>query len=60
MRFFSVRLLCHRDFIHFIEGMTRAEMLLKVVMSPLEPSAGFVEQYIRLVQVILTSAWSTV
>ena len=25
-------------------------MLLKVVMSPLEPSVGFVEQYIRLVQ----------
>ena len=31
-------------------GMTRAEMLLKVVMSPLEPGAAFVEQYMRLVQ----------
>ena len=30
--------------------MTRAEMLLKVVMSPLEPSVAFVEQYVRLVQ----------
>ena len=25
-------------------------MLLKVVMSPLEPSVAFVEQYVRLVQ----------
>merc|ERR1712126_775377 len=31
-------------------GMTRAEMLLKVVMSPLDPSIVFVEQYVRLVQ----------
>ena len=31
-------------------GMTRAEMILKVVMSPLEPARAFVEQYVRLVQ----------
>ena len=30
--------------------MTRAEMILKVVMSPADPLDGFVEQYIRLVQ----------
>lgn len=30
--------------------MTRAEMILKVVMSPLEPARAFVEQYVRLVQ----------
>ena len=30
--------------------MTRAEMLLKIVMSPLDPSIVFVEQYVRLVQ----------
>ena len=33
-----------------VKGMTRAEMILKVVMSPLEPAKAFVEQYIRLVQ----------
>lgn len=33
-----------------ILGMTRAEMILKVVMSPLEPARAFVEQYVRLVQ----------
>ena len=33
-----------------IEGMTRAEMILKVVMSPADPQEIFVEQYIRLVQ----------
>ena len=38
----------HEQFI--IPGMTRAEMLLKVVMSPLDPSIVFVEQYVRLVQ----------
>jgi len=32
-----------------VKGMTRAEMILKVVMSPADP-ATFVEQYIRLVQ----------
>ena len=31
-------------------GMTRAEMLLKVVMSSLEPASAFVEQYVRFVQ----------
>ena len=31
-------------------GITRAEMILKVVMSPLEPARAFVEQYVRLVQ----------
>ena len=30
--------------------MTRTEMVLKVVMSPLEPAEAFVEQYLRLVQ----------
>ena len=30
--------------------MTRAEMLLKVVMSSLEPATAFVEQYVRFVQ----------
>jgi hypothetical protein len=34
----------------FALGMTRAEMILKVVMSPLEPARAFVEQYVRLVQ----------
>jgi len=33
-----------------VKGMTRAEMILKVVMSPLEPARAFVEQYVRLVQ----------
>ena len=33
-----------------VKGMTRAEMILKVVMSPADPLDGFVEQYIRLVQ----------
>jgi len=33
-----------------VKGMTRAEMILKVVMSPLEPAKAFVEQYVRLVQ----------
>lgn len=32
-----------------IKGMTRAEMTLKVVMSPSEPRDGFVEQYVKLV-----------
>ena len=27
--------------------MTRAEMLLKIVMSPLDPSIVFVEQYVQ-------------
>ena len=33
-----------------IAGMVRAEMVLKVVMSPLDPCSAFVEQYVRLVQ----------
>jgi len=33
-----------------IKGMTRTEMVLKVVMSPLDPTEAFVEQYLRLVQ----------
>lgn len=33
-----------------VKGMTRTEMILKVVMSPSEPAPAFVEQYIRLVQ----------
>ena len=36
--------------IHEYSGMTRAEMLLKVVMSSLEPASAFVEQYVRFVQ----------
>jgi len=32
-----------------VKGMTRAEMLLKVVMSPAEPKENFVDQYRRLV-----------
>ena len=43
-----------------VKGMTRAEMILKVVMSPADP-ASFVEQYIRLVQgeyrVVCTIVW---
>uniref|UniRef100_A0A6P7FZ03 Vacuolar protein sorting-associated protein 53 homolog n=1 Tax=Diabrotica virgifera virgifera TaxID=50390 RepID=A0A6P7FZ03_DIAVI len=30
------------------KGMTRAEMILKVVMTPIEPSKNFVEQYKKL------------
>ena len=30
--------------------MTRAEMILKVVMSHADPPAIFIEQYVRLVQ----------
>ena len=33
-----------------VQGMTRAEMILKVVMSPMEPPRAFVVQYMRLVQ----------
>jgi hypothetical protein len=33
-----------------IPRLTRAEMILKVIMSPLELSGAFVEQYVRLVQ----------
>jgi len=33
-----------------VKGMTRAEMILKVVMSHSEPANVFVDQYIRLVQ----------
>lgn len=29
-------------------GMTKAEMILKVVMTPLEPNKSFVEQYRKL------------
>ena len=36
--------------IYEYSGMTRAEMLLKVVMSSLEPASAFVEQYVRFVQ----------
>ncbi len=32
-----------------VKGMTRAEMTLKVVMSPKDPMEAFVEQYIKLV-----------
>ena len=32
-----------------IKGMTKAEMTLKVVMSPHEPVKQFVEQYVKLV-----------
>merc|ERR1719499_221111 len=32
-----------------VKGMTRAEMTLKVVMSPHDPLEAFVEQYIKLV-----------
>ena len=31
-----------------VKGMTRAEMTLKVVMSPSEPVQAFVEQYFKL------------
>ncbi|KAL5017534.1 hypothetical protein ScPMuIL_007123 [Solemya velum] len=31
-----------------VKGMTKAEMILKVVMSPHEPPQGFVDNYIRL------------
>ncbi|KAK3083798.1 hypothetical protein FSP39_003324, partial [Pinctada imbricata] len=31
-----------------VKGMTKAEMILKVVMSPNEPPQGFVDSYIRL------------
>ncbi|XP_023933119.1 vacuolar protein sorting-associated protein 53 homolog [Lingula anatina] len=31
-----------------VKGMTRAEMLLKVVMSPHDPPQGFVDNYIKL------------
>ncbi|XP_059486427.1 vacuolar protein sorting-associated protein 53 homolog [Neocloeon triangulifer] len=31
-----------------VKGMTRAEMILKVVMAPCDPPAAFVEQYIKL------------
>ncbi|KAF5291601.1 hypothetical protein FQA39_LY14323 [Lamprigera yunnana] len=30
------------------KGMTKAEMILKVVMTPIEPSKAFVEQYMKL------------
>lgn len=30
------------------KGMTKAEMILKVVMTPVDPSKGFVEQYRKL------------
>jgi len=33
-----------------IKGMTRAEMILKVVMSHADPPSVFIEQYIRLIQ----------
>ncbi|XP_041349182.1 vacuolar protein sorting-associated protein 53 homolog [Gigantopelta aegis] len=33
-----------------VKGMTKAEMILKVVMSPHEPPAGFVDNFIRLLQ----------
>ena len=41
-RHFTLNLLCL--------GMTRAEMILKVVMSPSDPPQIFIEQYVRLVQ----------
>lgn len=31
-----------------VKGMTKAEMILKVVMAPHEPAQGFVENYIKL------------
>ncbi|KAF5285219.1 hypothetical protein FQR65_LT13334 [Abscondita terminalis] len=31
-----------------IKGMTKAEMVLKVVMTPIEPSKAFIEQYMKL------------
>ncbi|XP_066281087.1 vacuolar protein sorting-associated protein 53 homolog isoform X1 [Branchiostoma lanceolatum] len=31
-----------------VKGMTKAEMILKVVMSPHDPPAGFVDNYIKL------------
>lgn len=30
------------------KGMTRAEMILKVVMTPVDPAKSFVEQYMKL------------
>jgi len=33
-----------------VKGMTRAEMILKVVMSHSDPPSVFIEQYIRLIQ----------
>lgn len=30
------------------KGMTKAEMILKVVMTPVDPAKGFVEQYMKL------------
>ena len=41
--------LCRRSYTKIVvKGMTRAEMLLKVVMSPHERAADYVEQYGRL------------
>ena len=36
-------------YLYFL-GMTRAEMILKVVMSHADPPNLFIDQYIRLVQ----------
>ena len=39
-------------YLYFL-GMTRAEMILKVVMSHADPPNLFIDQYIRLVQGIV-------
>lgn len=38
-----------------IKGMTKAEMILKVVMSPAEPAKGFVEQVLNRFAIIRES-----
>lgn len=32
-----------------VKGMTKAEMILKVVMSPQDPAEAFVDNYIKLI-----------
>ncbi|XP_065335075.1 vacuolar protein sorting-associated protein 53 homolog [Cloeon dipterum] len=43
-----------------VKGMTRAEMILKVVMSPSDPPAAFVEQYVKLLPQSDTSEFQKV
>lgn len=31
-----------------VKGMTRGEMILKVVMAPIEPDTSFVDQFLKL------------